>query len=73
MERDAGQASQALDHWRKETKDYQGYTIMMAGPRDWLTLIDAWGEPQESQDLMRRLKHRWDPAMILNPGEFNGL
>ena len=73
MERDAGQASQALDHWRKETKDYQGYAIMMAGPRDWLTLIDAWGEPQESQDLMRRLKHRWDPARIINPGEFNGL
>jgi hypothetical protein len=73
MERDAGQASQALDHWRKETKGYQGYAIMMAGPRDWLTSIDAWGKLQESQDLMRRLKYRWDPAKILNPGEFNGL
>jgi len=73
MERDAGQASQALDHWRNETKDYQGYAIMMAGPRDWLTLIDTWGEPQESQALMRRLKQRWDPAIILNPGEFNSL
>lgn len=72
-DRDAGQASQALGQWRKETRDEKGYAIMMAGPRGWLTLIDAWEGPQDSQALMRGLKHRWDPARILNHGEFNGL
>lgn len=47
-----------------------GYAIMAAGARALLSQIDTWGTPRSSHNLMQRLKLRWDPADILNRGEF---
>jgi FAD/FMN-containing dehydrogenase len=59
-----------------------GHAVLMAGPRRWLRAPTsrppmqagqqprAWGPEPESLDLMRKLKARWDPAWILNRGEF---
>ena len=34
--------------------------------------LDVWGEPPQSVDIMRRIKERFDPSGILNPGRFAG-
>jgi glycolate oxidase FAD binding subunit len=36
------------------------------------TLIDSWGTPPESIDLMKVIKQKLDPLEILNPGRFVG-
>jgi glycolate oxidase FAD binding subunit len=34
--------------------------------------IDPWGPPPAAIDIMRSIKHEFDPARILNPGRFVG-
>jgi glycolate oxidase FAD binding subunit len=34
--------------------------------------IDSWGDPPPAIELMRSIKHEFDPARILNPGRFVG-
>jgi glycolate oxidase FAD binding subunit len=34
--------------------------------------IDSWGDPPAAIELMRAVKHEFDPARILNPGRFVG-
>jgi glycolate oxidase FAD binding subunit len=34
--------------------------------------VDSWGEPPAAIELMRAIKHEFDPARILNPGRFVG-
>ena len=34
--------------------------------------IDVWGEPPQSIEIMRRIKDKFDPSGILNPGRFVG-
>jgi glycolate oxidase FAD binding subunit len=34
--------------------------------------INSWGDPPPAIELMRALKHEFDPARILNPGRFVG-
>jgi glycolate oxidase subunit GlcD len=48
----------------------ESYAILAAGPRLWLKQFDAWGAPPPAHSLMRSLKLAWDPADILNRGEF---
>jgi FAD/FMN-containing dehydrogenase len=48
----------------------EGYVVMERGPRAWLRRIEAWGAPRSATQIMHKLKATWDPADILNPGEF---
>ncbi|PKB78741.1 MAG: hypothetical protein BZY88_16835, partial [SAR202 cluster bacterium Io17-Chloro-G9] len=34
--------------------------------------IDVWGEEPEGMEIMRRIKSKFDPDRILNPGRFLG-
>jgi glycolate oxidase FAD binding subunit len=34
--------------------------------------MDVWGPVGNALELMRRVKHQFDPAGILNPGRFVG-
>ena len=34
--------------------------------------IDVWGPPGDDFEIMRKLKHAWDPKGILSPGRFVG-
>lgn len=47
-----------------------GYAILAAGARTLVSQINAWGAPRSPHNLMQQLKLRWDPADILNRGEF---
>lgn len=47
-----------------------GYALVMQMPDEWRGVIDRWGYRPEALDLMQKLKARWDPTGILNPGEF---
>ena len=43
-------------------------TILSGAPEG----ADRWGKLPDSMDLMRRIKHQFDPNKILNPGRFIG-
>ncbi len=49
-----------------------GGVVVWRCPPPWKATLPVWGEPPESLWLMRRIKERFDPANILNPGRFVG-
>ena len=54
---------------RAQLEDAGGsLTILRDAPQG----IDHWGKLPDSIDLMRRIKHQFDPNNILNPGRFIG-
>jgi FAD/FMN-containing dehydrogenases len=52
----------------------QGYAVVVAQPANLHDYdhdhLDRWGYRPESLGLMQRLRERWDPQHILNPGVF---
>ncbi len=50
----------------------RGRVVYDAMPNDARSLVDAWGPPAASFDLMRRLKANFDPLGLCNPGRFVG-
>ncbi len=55
---------------RQIVAEHEGYTVIMNAPRKVSQEMDPWGISPDSLDLMRKLKARWDPHGILNPGAF---
>jgi glycolate oxidase FAD binding subunit len=49
-----------------------GSTVVEHCPLSVKKEIDVWGETTETIDIMRRIKEKFDPARILNPGRFVG-
>lgn len=49
-----------------------GHVIVLAAPLEVKREIDVWGPTGDSIDLMRRVKDRFDPHHLLNPGRFVG-
>jgi D-lactate dehydrogenase (cytochrome) len=47
-----------------------GYTVVLRMPPDLGNARDVWGYSSNALDLMRRLKARWDPRGMVNPGAF---
>jgi D-lactate dehydrogenase (cytochrome) len=47
-----------------------GYVTVLGAPPAVLQRIDAWGHRSDLAPWMERLRRRWDPAGILNPGRF---
>ncbi len=47
-----------------------GYAMVMQMPEEYRGTLDRWGYRPDALDLMQKLKAKWDPAGILNPGEF---
>ena len=46
--------------------------VVLAAPSAWKRGFDVWGRPPETIDVMRSLKHQFDPVRVLNPGRFAG-
>ena len=49
---------------------HAGHAVVVDGPSD--LRADPWGPPPAGVEIMRRLKRAFDPAGILNPGQFVG-
>ncbi|HLX55702.1 MAG TPA: FAD-linked oxidase C-terminal domain-containing protein [Ktedonobacteraceae bacterium] len=60
----------AVEQLRRSALEAGGYAIVTQAPDDWQGTLDRWGYTPEMLDMMRRLKARWDPQGIMNPGEF---
>ena len=57
---------------RREAEAVEGALTVRDG-LTWLTPgFDAWGGPGSSVQIMRRIKERFDPHRVLNPGRFVG-
>ena len=67
---DAGAARTWLDALRQPALALRGYAVLMAQPAALRGAFDAWGYRPDGIEFMRQIKARWDPAGILNPGEF---
>jgi D-lactate dehydrogenase (cytochrome) len=57
-----------LDCLRQSALELGGYLIVLADPDG--VGVDRWGYRPQTLNLMHHLKSVWDPAMILNRGEF---
>jgi D-lactate dehydrogenase (cytochrome) len=66
----AKEAHAWLDGLRQPALAAGGYAVVMSTPDGLDGALDRWGYEPEAMDVMRRLKARWDPAGILNPGVF---
>jgi glycolate oxidase FAD binding subunit len=50
---------------------YDGTAVVERAPEDVKERLDVWG-PVRGLELMRRVKHEFDPAGVLSPGRFVG-
>ena len=62
----------AIRSMRAAVESQYGSLVVLHIPLSLRSKIDAWGATPDSIGLMRRVKERFDPAGILNPGRFVG-
>ncbi len=55
---------------RAEAHKANGYAVRLTTPKHMKETTDHWGYVPESLELMRKLKSRWDPQGLFNPGAF---
>ncbi|HXF64037.1 MAG TPA: FAD-linked oxidase C-terminal domain-containing protein [Caldilineaceae bacterium] len=67
---DGAAAAAWLDGVRGPALARGGYAIAIQTPAAWQTELDPWGYRPAAYRLMRALRARWDPAGVLNPGDF---
>lgn len=67
-DQDAAATASWLAALRKPALGLGGYAVVMASPP--AADLDRWGYTPDGLEIMRRIKQRWDPAGILNPGTF---
>ncbi|MGN6522102.1 MAG: FAD-binding oxidoreductase [Actinomycetes bacterium] len=56
---------------RKAATAFGGQVVMLQSPPQLVGELDVWGHVQ-GLDLMRAIKHRFDPERLLSPGRFVG-
>jgi len=61
-----------LGELRAHVARAEGSVVVLQAPLDIKDGIDVWGPIGDALPLMRRVKERFDPAGILNPGRFVG-
>jgi D-lactate dehydrogenase (cytochrome) len=59
-----------LETVRRPALSLGGYVLALQTPAAWRSTLDPLGYRPAARDLMAELKRRWDPALILNPGDF---
>lgn len=61
-----------ISKFRKQVSLLGGTAIVQRCPPDVKAGIDVWGEDHAGIEVMRRMKSRYDPSGIMNPGRFVG-
>ena len=69
---DAGSIGELLGELRAHVARAEGSVVVLQAPLDIKDSIDVWGPIGDALPLMRRVKERFDPEGILNPGRFVG-
>jgi len=64
--------ARAIQSLRTAMESQGGSLLVLQSPPAVRSEIDSWGKAPDSLALMRRVKERFDPAGILNPGRFVG-
>ena len=62
----------AISRVREMSRQLGGSTVVEHCPLSVKRGIDVWGEATETIEIMRRIKDKFDPARVLNPGRFVG-
>ena len=62
----------AISQVRELSRRLGGSTVVEHCPLSVKRGIDVWGETTEAIEIMRRIKEKFDPARVLNPGRFVG-
>jgi D-lactate dehydrogenase (cytochrome) len=70
MPENAASASALVSTLRQAALHAGGYAVLMHVPEEWRDSLERWGYQPDTLELMARLKERWDPGGILNPGHF---
>ncbi|HZI97435.1 MAG TPA: FAD-binding oxidoreductase [Actinomycetales bacterium] len=70
-ETDVGAVAALVERLRRTCASLGGALVVLDGPADVKAAVDSWG-PVPALDLMRRVKHQFDPARTLSPGRFVG-
>lgn len=62
----------AISRVRELSRQLGGSTVVEHCPLSVKRGIDVWGETTEAIEIMRRIKEKFDPARVLNPGRYVG-
>lgn len=68
---DADRVGTAVQRLRKICQRHQGSAVVVDAPAHVKRSVDVWG-PVPALELMRSVKHRFDPDSRLSPGRFVG-
>jgi len=49
-----------------------GFAVIEFCPMELKRQVNVWGPPRDDGELMRRLKHAFDPGGVLSPGRSIG-
>lgn len=69
---EGGVRSVGLAQLRSRLQERGGFLTLLQGSIALKQQVDAWGYNGNALELMRNLKHQFDPLNILNPGRFVG-
>ena len=61
-----------IDKLRKRASTLGATAVVQRCPPDVKTGIDVWGDNHPGIEVMRRMKRRYDPNGVMNPGRFVG-
>ena len=62
----------AIFRTRELAREAGGTTLVEHCPLPLKKQIDVWGDQLQGMEIMRRIKQKFDPLGILNPGRFAG-
>lgn len=61
-----------IKHWRWALAHLQAHLVIEHAPQAVKEKISVWGDPGAEHFIAQRLKEKFDPQWILNPGRFIG-
>jgi D-lactate dehydrogenase (cytochrome) len=67
----SGLPARAVSDVQALARSHSGYASVLAAPSALLEQVDTWGHVPTLAPYMERLRRRWDPSGILNPGRFS--